>query len=176
MRSVGGPQGARMGGNDGSADGQAKARPVRLTGDIRLEDSFEVILGDAHACIDHPNFDATIDGGVRAYRQLVRSTLVGHRIARIENKVEHDLLKGHAIAFNLGKMGCQANSWRDTLARNHAAEDSHGFPDHVVDRERNECRLVFAKHEAKSSEHPARPFIALHDTDETVTDLASATL
>src|SRR5712691_1320597 len=112
--------------NDGAADGQSHAGPMKLRGKERIEDLVRLLRGKPYAGIADGHHKSLVFRSLRFDDELARPIHIFHRIDAVTDEVHHDLLQLHAISHDLGKVRRQVPADRYGVSRHLAAqEDDH---------------------------------------------------
>jgi hypothetical protein len=90
--------------NDGAADGQSHARPLKLRRKEGIEDLIRLLHGQPHAGIADGHQNLLIFISLGLYAELPSPLHVLHRIDAIEHEVHQHLLQLHAICHHLGNI------------------------------------------------------------------------
>src|SRR5688572_31855214 len=98
--------------DDGPADGQAQTEPVLLRGHERLEDSVHCFTDDARATIRYGEVQDVALVGRGNGEAAIRGRGFSHRVARVDDQVQHHLLELDAIGHDFGDVRTEACRYR----------------------------------------------------------------
>src|SRR5207253_10645801 len=87
--------------DDVAADGKPHPHSVRLAGEERLEDAFQIAARDTRSCIEHRQFHRAVAGG-STHRDLARSGQPRDRVEGVDEQIHHHLFELYAVAVHLG--------------------------------------------------------------------------
>src|SRR5215468_9824967 len=97
-----GPKTPAVGLDDRSADGQPHAKPVALGGVKRLKDLIELVPSQARSTVAHGHLchaTAAVPLRLQHHSTFVHRTVL-HRVKRIEQQIEDDLLQLYPVALH----------------------------------------------------------------------------
>ena len=109
--------------NDGAADGQSHADPMRLGGKEGVEDLVRLLRRQPHAGIADTHHKLLVSRSVRLDGEFARPLHILHRINAVHHEVHHDLLQLHAIPRDLRKICRQLHPYRYEVSRDLAAQE-----------------------------------------------------
>src|SRR5580700_1359317 len=102
-RVGGSPQAPAVRFQDGTADPESHAGPLRLGSKKRIKDLIRVLWREAHAGIGHRDQHLIILAPLRLDSELARAIRVFHRVDAVDHEVHEHLLQLHMISHDLRK-------------------------------------------------------------------------
>src|SRR5881227_3500465 len=100
-RVGGGPYASAMRFDDGAADPESHASPLRFGGEKCVEDLLGLLRWESHACIAHRHHELAVFGLLRTDGQLARPLHIPHRVNAVNDEVHQYLLQLQSIPYGI---------------------------------------------------------------------------
>ncbi len=157
--------------DDGAADREPQAHPLRLGRHERLEDALQVLGPNTRAAVGDGHDHARALPAAAAHSELSLRLGPGHGVAAVDEEIQQHLLQLDPIARHGGKLRREVNAYADLTVDEVATHEREYLLDHLVHVDRLVLRFFLPQHGAQPRDDRAGPLVARDDVGEDLRDL-----